>query len=73
MTEAMKERAAGVPVENLLRPFGAIPWRKGRHGGMRVLLVTSRGRGCWIVPKGRPAKEGPPMFRWQWRPSRRPV
>lgn len=45
-----------------LRQYGAIPWRKDRRGRMRVLLVTSRGRGRWIVPKGWPAADRPPYL-----------
>lgn len=29
----------------------ALPWRLGR-GGLEILLVTSRGTGRWIIPKG---------------------
>src|SRR5690606_4821481 len=32
--------------------YAALPWRVGRHGGIEILLVTSRQRGRWIVPKG---------------------
>lgn len=31
---------------------GALPWRIGRCGNLRVLLVTSRRRSRWILPKG---------------------
>jgi 8-oxo-dGTP pyrophosphatase MutT (NUDIX family) len=60
MMEAVKERAAGLSAGNLLQQCGAIPWRKDQRGGIRVLLVTSRGRGRWIVPKGGAAKDTPP-------------
>ncbi|PRY94440.1 8-oxo-dGTP pyrophosphatase MutT (NUDIX family) [Hasllibacter halocynthiae] len=33
--------------------FAALPWRV-RDGKVQVLLVTSRGTGRWIVPKGWP-------------------
>lgn len=33
--------------------FGAIPWRL-HAGRVQVLLITSRKRGRWIVPKGWP-------------------
>lgn len=33
--------------------YGALPYRMGR-GGLEILLVTSRDRGRWIVPKGWP-------------------
>ncbi len=32
----------------------ALPWRHEADGRVRVLLVTSRGTGRWIVPKGWP-------------------
>lgn len=31
----------------------AIPYRESEAGGIQVLLVTSRGKGNWIVPKGK--------------------
>jgi len=34
-----------------LQQYGALPWRLGRCG-IEVLLITSRRRGRWIVPKG---------------------
>ncbi|MFN3945110.1 MAG: NUDIX hydrolase [Allosphingosinicella sp.] len=33
---------------------GALPWRRSGEGGLEVLLVTSRGTGQWILPKGWP-------------------
>lgn len=30
----------------------ALPWRRRADGGIEVLLITSRGTGQWIVPKG---------------------
>ncbi|MGH1368652.1 MAG: NUDIX hydrolase [Maritimibacter sp.] len=33
--------------------FGALPWRE-RDGKVQVLLITSRGTGRWILPKGWP-------------------
>lgn len=35
-----------------LLQYGALPWRVGRCGNVRTLLITSRRRGRWIVPKG---------------------
>ncbi len=43
--------SGAVPV---LEQAGALPWRIGRCGSLRILLVTSRRRGRWIVPKGWP-------------------
>lgn len=49
--------SAGMPGE---RPqVGVLPWRVQRNGEMRILLITSRGRGRWIVPKGWPVKGSP--------------
>jgi NUDIX domain. len=36
----------------MLRQYAALPWRRGRHGRIEVMMVTSRGRGRWILPKG---------------------
>ncbi len=33
---------------------GALPYRRGDDGGIEVLLVTTRGTGQWMVPKGWP-------------------
>jgi len=33
--------------------YGALPWRM-RDGTLEVLLLTSRGTGRWVVPKGWP-------------------
>lgn len=43
-----------------LQQYGAVPWREDRNGRARVLLVTSRERGRWIVPKGWPAEDRTP-------------
>lgn len=45
MPPALRSRAAGVA------QVGVLPWRK-RKGVVEVCLVTSRGTGRWIVPKG---------------------
>lgn len=36
----------------ILRQYAALPWRAGRDGHPEVMLVTSRRRARWIVPKG---------------------
>jgi 8-oxo-dGTP pyrophosphatase MutT (NUDIX family) len=36
--------------------YGAIPWRRTKHGEIEVLLITSRERQRWILPKGWPIK-----------------
>jgi 8-oxo-dGTP pyrophosphatase MutT (NUDIX family) len=33
--------------------YGALPYRVG-PGGLEILLITSRGSGRWIIPKGWP-------------------
>jgi NTP pyrophosphohydrolases including oxidative damage repair enzymes len=30
----------------------ALPWRRTGNGDLEVLLVTSRGKGRWVLPKG---------------------
>lgn len=45
-----------------LQQFGALPWRTDRDGKTRILLVTSRRRGRWIIPKGWPIKNQPPII-----------
>ena len=39
------------PMEAILRQAGAIPFQHGADG-LRVLLITSRGSGRWVIPKG---------------------
>ena len=36
--------------------YGALPYAIGDDGELRILLVTSRGTGRWIIPKGWPMK-----------------
>lgn len=38
------------------RQYGALPFTITQDGGIRVLLVTTRGRRDWIVPKGWPIR-----------------
>lgn len=40
---------------DLRTQFGAVCWRM-REGEVEVLLVTSRGTGRWIIPKGWPLR-----------------
>lgn len=37
------------------RQFAALPYTIGADGEARVLLITSRGTGRWVLPKGWPA------------------
>lgn len=36
--------------------YGALPFRFSPSGNLEFLVVTSRGRGRWIIPKGWPIK-----------------
>jgi 8-oxo-dGTP pyrophosphatase MutT (NUDIX family) len=54
-------------IDRLRRMFGgvpcrvqaaALPWRVGEHG-LEVMLVTSRGTGRWVLPKGWPERDEP--------------
>jgi len=38
----------------MISQFGALPYRRDEAGGLRILLVTSRDTGRWVVPKGNP-------------------
>ncbi|MBD9374511.1 NUDIX hydrolase [Rhizobium sp. ARZ01] len=44
-----------------LQQVGVLPWRIRRDGEPKILLITSRRRGRWIVPKGWPLKGYPPL------------
>lgn len=46
-------RVPGSAKRQLRTQFGALCWRI-KNGGVQVLLITSRGRGRWIIPKGWP-------------------
>lgn len=37
----------------------ALPWRVGEDGEAQMLLVTSRGTGRWVLPKGWPERREP--------------
>ena len=38
----------------LRRQFAALPFTVGTDGDVRILLITSRGTGRWVLPKGWP-------------------
>ena len=44
----------------LLQQYGALPVTGG-PGRFQVLLITSRGTGRWIIPKGHPEKKMTPF------------
>ncbi len=46
-------RLAGAVKREVRSQFGAIPWRLN-DGKVEILLITSRGTGRWILPKGWP-------------------
>ena len=39
------------------RQFGALPFHFDANGARHVYLVTSRGSGRWIIPKGNPIRD----------------
>jgi 8-oxo-dGTP pyrophosphatase MutT (NUDIX family) len=39
------------------RQVGALPFRTAGDGSLEILLVTSRGSGRWIIPKGWPMRD----------------
>ena len=41
--------------------YAALPYRKSPEGETQILLVTTRKRGRWILPKGR-GKEAAPLM-----------
>jgi 8-oxo-dGTP pyrophosphatase MutT (NUDIX family) len=41
----------------ILRQYGALPFSITEEGEIRVLLVTTRGRRDWIIPKGWPIRD----------------
>jgi hypothetical protein len=36
--------------------FATLPWRLSEGGTHQVMLLTSRGMGRWVIPKGWPMK-----------------
>lgn len=45
--EVPRDRVTGRPLQ-----AGAIPWCRRAGGAVEILLITSRGTGKWIVPRG---------------------
>jgi 8-oxo-dGTP pyrophosphatase MutT (NUDIX family) len=43
-------------VNTVLYQYGALPFSITEQGAIRVLLVTTRGRRNWIIPKGWPIR-----------------
>lgn len=50
------DQGSKVKATDELQQVGVLPWRIRRDGEPKVLLITSRRRGRWIVPKGWPMK-----------------
>jgi 8-oxo-dGTP pyrophosphatase MutT (NUDIX family) len=42
--------------QKFLCQYGALPFSVSEDGGTRILLVTTRGRQGWIIPKGWPIR-----------------
>jgi 8-oxo-dGTP pyrophosphatase MutT (NUDIX family) len=42
---------------SILHQYGALPFAITEAGELRVLLVTSRGRREWVIPKGWPIRD----------------
>ena len=47
---------SGGATQRPLRQAAALPWRPAPGGGVRTLLITSRGTGRWLAPKGKRIK-----------------
>jgi 8-oxo-dGTP pyrophosphatase MutT (NUDIX family) len=58
--EARTKRSAGATRGQLQPPpslqVGALCWRRTAKGALRVLLITSRDTGRWVIPKGWPMR-----------------
>jgi len=57
VTERLRRLIGGLPCRTQV---AALPWRVSKDGSCEVLLVTSRGTGRWVIPKGWP--EGSEAF-----------
>jgi hypothetical protein len=40
--------------DGLITQYGVLPYRVDAEGRLEILLITSRERGRWVVPKGNP-------------------
>ena len=38
----------------MITQYGVLPYRVDGEGGVQILLITSKERGRWVVPKGNP-------------------
>ena len=53
LRERVRRFLGGVPPHVQV---AALPWRADADGGREVMLVTSRGTGRWVLPKGWPER-----------------
>ena len=44
--------------KSVARQFAALPFRHLGDGTLQVMLLTSRGTGRWVIPKGWPMRRG---------------
>lgn len=44
-------------MDEVMKQVGAIPYQVENTGALKVLLVTSRETGRWVIPKGWPMKK----------------
>ena len=56
MGESVRPRACRKLESPAPFQYAALPWRRGTEGGIEILLITSRGTGRWVIPKGWPMK-----------------
>lgn len=56
VTASRQSQPSGRDDEADRQQYGAVPWRRTKHGDIEVLLITSRERQRWILPKGWPIK-----------------
>ena len=56
LRERLRRLLGGVPPHIQV---AALPWRIDDDGGSEVMLVTSRGTGRWVLPKGWPERSEP--------------
>ncbi len=48
--------------DDVSQQYGVLPWRKDKRGAIQLLLITSRRRRRWIVPKGWPVESRAPYM-----------
>lgn len=53
-TGHQKAAISSVEEDAAIRQIGALPYRIEPDGSVRIMLITSRGSGRWIIPKGNP-------------------